>query len=105
MASVLVQDPSSITILSLFIVHILDYILKRYRQWKQFVQNLLFCIYFMFLGAGGGSAPVKEPSSGQNIEVTQPVAAAPGNNNNVNLYEPYVVTVFFFAYLHASVSI
>ncbi|XP_073348051.1 coiled-coil and C2 domain-containing protein 1B isoform X2 [Pagrus major] len=28
-------------------------------------------------GAGGGSAPVKEPSSGQNIEVTQPVAAAP----------------------------
>ncbi|XP_074508082.1 coiled-coil and C2 domain-containing protein 1B isoform X3 [Sebastes fasciatus] len=27
--------------------------------------------------AGGGSAPVKEPSSGQNIEVTQPVAAAP----------------------------
>uniref|UniRef100_A0A671VG28 Coiled-coil and C2 domain containing 1B n=1 Tax=Sparus aurata TaxID=8175 RepID=A0A671VG28_SPAAU len=26
---------------------------------------------------GQGSAPVKEPSSGQNIEVTQPVAAAP----------------------------
>lgn len=54
----------------------------------------------MLLGAGGGSAPVKEPSSGQNIEVTQPVAAAPGNNNNndVNVYELYVVTVFFFAY-------
>ncbi|XP_070775003.1 coiled-coil and C2 domain-containing protein 1B [Enoplosus armatus] len=29
-------------------------------------------------GSGGGSSPVKEPSSGQNIEVTQPAAAAPG---------------------------
>ncbi|XP_008277882.1 coiled-coil and C2 domain-containing protein 1B isoform X1 [Stegastes partitus] len=28
-------------------------------------------------GAGGSSAPVNEPSSGQNMEVTQPVAAAP----------------------------
>lgn len=28
-------------------------------------------------GPGGGSAPVKEPTAGQNVEVTQPVAAAP----------------------------
>lgn len=51
---------------------------------------LLLCvlIYLVLLDTGGDSTPMKQPSSGQNIQVTQPVAEASGNNN-FDIYQPH----------------
>lgn len=46
--------------------------------------RFILCNYV--IGAGGSSAGMKEPSTEQNTEVIQPVAAAPAGNNTSNFY-------------------
>lgn len=71
---------------------------ERYYQWlqqgnsikkRQIFQDRIWhlLLYVVILDTGADSTPVKEPPSGPNIQVTQPVGEASGINN-FNNYEP-----------------